>query len=216
MTTPKPKATVGVVMVSWLAASAAVLVGFVSGTAVCHMADPVPAERLPSWMWRFHLGLATASSIFFFAAFLSHGLTVRLLASWVLLVTLVGVAVLDVERLQVPNQIVVPGALLALLLAPGLTGSPWWTHLAMGVLGGAILLVLAVGPGNSVGRPEVKLGIFFGLVLGELIALTLALALVARLMVQLVLMTADRCELGWRVPLAPYLTGAAAIAVLVL
>ncbi len=207
---------VGVVMVSWIAASAAVLAGFVSGTAVCHMADPVPADRLPRWMWLFHLGLATASSVFFLAAFLSHGFTVRLLASWVLLVTLVGVAVLDVERLQVPNRIVVPGALLALLLAPSLTGSSWWMHPAMGLLGGGILLALSVGPGKSVGRPEVKLGIFFGLVLGELIALTLALALVARLLVQLVLMTADRCELGYRIPLAPYLAGGAAVALLAL
>gem|GEM_PF-5969476 len=49
-----------------------------------------------------------------------------------------------------------------------------------------------------------------------MIALTLALALVARLLVQLVLMTADRCELGYRIPLAPYLAGGAAVALLAL
>jgi leader peptidase (prepilin peptidase)/N-methyltransferase len=86
---------------------------------------------------------------------------------------LVAITVTDLEARWVPNRIVVPALVVALVVQTVRDPSLEWLLAALAV--GGLLFLLAIGP-VSVGMGSVKLGAFIGALLGwdALIALALA------------------------------------------
>lgn len=189
------------------------LLGFVGGSVACQAAHGSEA-RLSPWMRRFHLGLAVATGALFLIAFLTRGLTPQLLFIWGFVTLLVALSVLEVERYRLPERTLVAGAFLALLLGPGVTGFPWWAHLAGASAGGAILYLLSRAPGTGVQLPDVELGLFVGAVLGQLVIVALLVAPAARVFGLFLHRRLNGGKEPSCIPFAPYLAAGSALAVL--
>src|SRR5690348_15925016 len=73
---------------------------------------------------------------------------------------LVAVSIVDIEERRVPNRIVLPGLVAALVARTALDPSPRWIG-GMAVAGGALLVLALVYPAGM-GMGDVKLAAFLG------------------------------------------------------
>lgn len=119
-------------------------------------------------------------------------------------VVLVAVSMTDLERRIVPNRIVLPALLAALVVQTARQPSAEWLLAALGA-GGFLLAAALVHP-PGLGMGDVKLAAFLGAWLGRDVTVALAAALVLALVPSVVLLL--RSGLAARkaaIPLAPFL-----------
>ena len=124
---------------------------------------------------------------------------------------LVVLSVIDANERIVPNRIVVPAAVVALLAHTAIDPSLAWLAWALIAAGGLFLVVLAYPKGLGMG--DVKLALLLGAVLGSAVTVALMLGLFAALVPAAVLVSrhgASARKMG--VPLVPFLSFGAIVA----
>jgi leader peptidase (prepilin peptidase)/N-methyltransferase len=124
---------------------------------------------------------------------------------------LVVLSVIDANERIVPNRIVVPAAVVALVARTAIDPSVAWLAWALIAAGGLFLVVLAYPKGLGMG--DVKLALLLGAVLGSAVTVALMLGLFAALVPAAVLVSrhgASARKMG--VPLVPFLAFGAIMA----
>ena len=124
---------------------------------------------------------------------------------------LVVLSVIDVNERIVPNRIVVPAAVVALVAHTAIDPTLAWLAWALIAAGGLFLVVLAYPKGLGMG--DVKLALLLGAVLGSAVTVALMLGLFAALVPAAVLVSrhgASARKMG--VPLVPFLSFGAIVA----
>ena len=124
---------------------------------------------------------------------------------------LVVLSVIDANERIVPNRIVVPAAVVALVAHTAIDPSFAWLVWALIAAGGLFLVVLAYPKGLGMG--DVKLALLLGAVLGSAVTVALMLGLFAALVPAAVLVSrhgASARKMG--VPLVPFLSFGAIVA----
>jgi leader peptidase (prepilin peptidase) / N-methyltransferase len=124
---------------------------------------------------------------------------------------LVVLSVIDANERIVPNRIVVPAAVVALVAHTAIAPSLAWLAWALMAAGGLFLVVLAYPKGLGMG--DVKLALLLGAVLGSAVTVALMLGLFAALVPAAVLVSrhgASARKMG--VPLVPFLSFGAIVA----
>jgi leader peptidase (prepilin peptidase)/N-methyltransferase len=130
-----------------------------------------------------------------------------------LVLTLVPVALIDLDHHIIPNRILAPAALLALALGSVLDPSGEPERLVAGAAAGGLLLIAAVAYPQGMGMGDVKLAAVLGLILGREVAPAMFAALILAIVVGVVLLAraapAERRSTG--VPFGPFLAGGALV-----
>jgi prepilin signal peptidase PulO-like enzyme (type II secretory pathway) len=124
---------------------------------------------------------------------------------------LVVLSVIDANERIVPNRIVVPAAVVALVARTAIDPSVAWLAWALIAAGGLFLVVLAYPKGLGMG--DAKLALLLGAVLGSAVTVALMLGLFAALVPAAVLVSrhgASARKMG--VPLVPFLAFGAIVA----
>ena len=124
---------------------------------------------------------------------------------------LVALSAIDVQHRIVPNRIVVPSAVVALVAHTAIDPSPAWAMWALIAAGGLFLVVLAYPKGLGMG--DVKLALLLGAMLGASVTVALMIGLFAALIPSAVLVSrhgASARKMG--VPLVPFLSLGAVVA----
>jgi len=124
---------------------------------------------------------------------------------------LVVLSVIDANERIVPNRIVVPAAVVALVAHTAIDPSFAWLAWALMAAGGLFLVVLAYPKGLGMG--DVKLALLLGAVLGSAVTVAFMLGLFAALVPAAVLVSrhgASARKMG--VPLVPFLSFGAVVA----
>jgi leader peptidase (prepilin peptidase)/N-methyltransferase len=124
---------------------------------------------------------------------------------------LVALSAIDVQHRIVPNRIVVPSAVVALVAHTAIDPSPAWAVWALIAAGGLFLVVLAYP--NGLGMGDVKLALLLGAMLGASVTVALMIGLFAALIPSAVLVSrhgASARKMG--VPLVPFLSLGAVVA----
>jgi prepilin signal peptidase PulO-like enzyme (type II secretory pathway) len=105
--------------------------------------------------------------VFALVAFQRLGFTPRWVALLPLLILLAAIAVVDVTTKMIPDALTLPGIAYSLALAGLATGGPVLLEAAIGVLvGGGVLLLLAVVTRGGIGGGDIKLVAMLGGALG--------------------------------------------------
>jgi prepilin signal peptidase PulO-like enzyme (type II secretory pathway) len=95
------------------------------------------------------------------------GPTLRWWSLLPLFAILAAVVIVDLKTKRIPDVLVLPGILYALLLAAGIAGAPTLMHAILGLLvGGGTVLLLAVVSRGGVGGGDIKLLALLGAGLG--------------------------------------------------
>ena len=145
------------------------------------------------------------------ACFAVWGLTAEAALAAGFCAVLVVLSVIDANERIVPNRIVVPAAVVALLAHTAIDPSLAWLAWALIAAGGLFLVVLAYPKGLGMG--DVKLALLLGAVLGSAVTVALMLGLFAALVPAVVLVSrhgASARKMG--VPLVPFLSFGAIVA----
>ena len=124
---------------------------------------------------------------------------------------LVALSAIDVQHRIVPNRIVVPSALVALVAHTAIDPSLAWLVWSLIAAGGLFLVVLAYPRGLGMG--DVKLALLLGAMLGVSVTVALMIGLFAALIPSAVLVSrhgASARKMG--VPLVPFLSLGAVVA----
>jgi len=145
------------------------------------------------------------------ACFAVWGLTAEAALAAGFCAVLVVLSVIDANERIVPNRIVVPAAVVALVAHTAIDPSLAWLAWALIAAGGLFLVVLAYPKGLGMG--DVKLALLLGAVLGSAVTVALMLGLFAALVPAVVLVSrhgASARKMG--VPLVPFLSFGAIVA----
>ena len=124
---------------------------------------------------------------------------------------LVALSAIDVQHRIVPNRIVVPSAVVALVAHTAIDPSLAWLVWSLVAAGGLFLVVLAYPKGLGMG--DVKLALLLGAMLGAFVTVALMIGLFAALIPSAVLVSrhgASARKMG--VPLVPFLSVGAVVA----
>jgi leader peptidase (prepilin peptidase) / N-methyltransferase len=124
---------------------------------------------------------------------------------------LVVLSAIDAQHRIVPNRIVVPSAVVALIAHTVIDPSPAWLVWSLIAAGGLFLVVLAYPKGLGMG--DVKLALLLGAMLGASVTVALMIGLFAALIPSAVLVSrhgASARKMG--VPLVPFLSLGAVVA----
>jgi len=144
-----------------------------------------------------------------------YGPTLELVLAMVFTSFLIVISVVDLERQIVPNRIVYPAIVLALLATPLTPDHSVLGLLAGGGWGFAILLAIAIAWPGGMGMGDVKLAAFIGLAVGAptiFIGLFMSFLLGATVSVGL-LLTGIKGRKD-RIPFAPFLAAGGLVAML--
>jgi leader peptidase (prepilin peptidase)/N-methyltransferase len=125
---------------------------------------------------------------------------------------LVTLSAIDIQLRIVPNRIVVPAAVVALVLHTAIDPSPEWAVSALAASGFLFAVVLAYPKGLGMG--DVKLALLLGAVLGTSVSVALMLGLFAALVPAAILVGryGAREARKMAVPLVPFLSLGAVVA----
>jgi leader peptidase (prepilin peptidase) / N-methyltransferase len=142
--------------------------------------------------------LLVAASVFVF------GLTAHAAVAAFFCAVLVAISAVDLEHRIVPDRIVLPATVVALVAQTALEPSLEWTLAALGASLFLFLAVLAYPAGMGMG--DVKLALLMGAVLGKLVGVALMLGMLAALVPGLYLL-ARHGSAGRKmaIPFAPFL-----------
>jgi leader peptidase (prepilin peptidase)/N-methyltransferase len=141
------------------------------------------------------------------AVVLQHDSLAGALLGIALVLTLVPVALIDLDRHIIPNRITAPAAAAAIALGWAFDWSGEPERLIAGAAAGGFLLLAALCYPRGMGMGDVKLAAVIGLLLGRDVAAAMFIALIAGVIVGLVVIartpSADRRTVG--IPFGPFL-----------
>lgn len=200
------------------------------GSACPHCEHPVrPRDNIPLVSWLILRGkcrdcgakisgrypaIEALTGLLWAAAVLRFGLTAQAGVMIVLLSALVVLSAIDLEHRLLPNVIVLPMA-VAVFVAQLVISPERWLELALAALGAAGYLYLAalLKPGGM-GMGDVKFALLLGVGLGATVAVAMLIGIILAAGVGIAIIAA-RGAAGRkvRIPLAPYLSTGAVIAV---
>jgi leader peptidase (prepilin peptidase)/N-methyltransferase len=145
------------------------------------------------------------------ACFAVYGFTLEALVNALGCLVLVAVSVTDLERRIVPNRIIVPALVVALVVQTARDPSLEWIVAALAA-GGFYFVAALIYPAG-LGMGDVKLAAFLGAWLGAQVVVALFFGSILTLLPALVII-AMRGKAGRKVgiPFAPFLAGGAVIA----
>jgi prepilin signal peptidase PulO-like enzyme (type II secretory pathway) len=145
------------------------------------------------------------------ACFAVFGATVWAMLAAGFCAVLVALSAIDAQHRIVPNRLVVPSAVVALVAHTAIDPSPAWLVWSLIAAGGLLLVVLAYPKGLGMG--DVKLALLLGAMLGASVTVALMIGLFAALIPSAVLVSrhgASARKMG--VPLVPFLSLGAVVA----
>ncbi|MEA2190528.1 MAG: leader peptidase (prepilin peptidase) / N-methyltransferase [Solirubrobacteraceae bacterium] len=165
---------------------------------------------------RYPLVEATTGAIFVAVALARHDDGAQLLLGLVLVAVLVPLALIDLDTRLLPNRILLPAAVAAVVLGVLLDRSGEVERLLAGLLAGGFFLLTAIAYPRGMGLGDVKLAAVLGLFLGRDVAAALAFALVAGVLAGVVVMRRKGIAEGRKeaVPFGPFLALGAVFALL--
>jgi prepilin signal peptidase PulO-like enzyme (type II secretory pathway) len=151
------------------------------------------------------------SAMLIVACFAVYGPTAWAVLAAGFCAVLVALSAIDVQLRIVPNTIVLPCAVVALVVHTAIDPSPAWLAWALVAAAGLFLVVLAYPKGLGMG--DVKLALLLGAMLGASVTVALMIGLFAALVPSAVLVSrhgAAARKMG--VPLVPFLSLGAVVA----
>jgi prepilin signal peptidase PulO-like enzyme (type II secretory pathway) len=113
------------------------------------------------------VAVTTASATLFALSFADFGMSGRALVGAVLCPALLLLAAIDYRHHLLPNDIVLPGALLITLIVAAVDPAGFFEHLWAGLALGIFLFVFATISRTGLGMGDAKLGLLLGLALGS-------------------------------------------------
>jgi leader peptidase (prepilin peptidase) / N-methyltransferase len=135
-----------------------------------------------------------------------RGVDPRLLLELPFAAMLLAVAAIDLEHRIVPNRILAPAAVLAVVALILIAPDDLVEHLAAGGIAFAVLLLVALVHPGGIGMGDVKLAAVMGLYLGVAVAPALTLAFLAGSLVGVAMMVRHGASARKRaLPFAPFL-----------
>ncbi len=145
------------------------------------------------------------------ACIVTFGLTIEALVDSLACAVLVAVTVTDFERRIVPNRIIVPALVVALVVQTVRDPSVEWIVAALGA-GGFFFIAALIYPAG-LGMGDVKLAAFLGAWLGSLVVVALfAGSLLAMVPAVVILAMKGRSGRTVGIPFAPFLAGGGVVA----
>ena len=142
---------------------------------------------------------------------LRFGLTPYAVMAAVFCVVLVAISAIDFEHRIVPNRIVIPAAVAALVAQLARQPSIEWPLAALGA--SLFLFVAALAYPRGMGMGDVKLALLLGAFLGRNVAVGMMVGLLAALVPSLVLLaTRGSAARKMAIPFAPFLAFGAVVA----
>jgi len=158
---------------------------------------------------RIAAGFALAALVI--ACFAVFGLSAEAVVNALGCAVLVAVTVTDLERRIVPNRIIVPALVGALVVQTALDPSVEWLAASLGA--GAFYFIAALVYPAGLGMGDVKLAAFLGAWLGVPVIVALfAGSLLALIPAVVILATQGKAGRKVGIPFAPFLAGGAVIA----
>jgi leader peptidase (prepilin peptidase)/N-methyltransferase len=156
----------------------------------------------------------TLTGLLFVTALLRFGFSIETLAASVFLSILITVAVIDIHHRIIPNGIVLTGFVLGIPLVIYTPGS-LWNGILGALLGGGLLLLVAIASRGGMGGGDIKLAAMAGIYLGwQNVLLMLFLAFLTGSAVGVTIILRQRKSLKEAIPFGPFLALGAAIALL--
>jgi leader peptidase (prepilin peptidase)/N-methyltransferase len=174
-------------------------------------------ERRPdvSWLLRWHwVTIPALTALAFLLSALQFGLAWRLLAACVFVCVLVFVSFIDLERLIIPNVVVLPAAAVALAVSVALDPGRWWVYLVAAFASSAFLFVLSLIWPGGMGMGDVKLALLMGALLGAVVVVAFFIAFLVGAVVGLGLILAKRKTRKSAIPFGPFLALGTVVALL--
>jgi len=155
----------------------------------------------------------TLTGIAFVLAMWRFGPSWPLLVAWAFIAAMMVIAFIDYDHMIIPNQIVLPGAVLGLLASVALHPQRWWVYVA-GSLGAAtfMFLLAMLWPG-SMGPGDIKMALFMGAVLGAHVLVALFIAFLFGSIAGVYMMLVQGRSRKAKIPFGPYLAIGAVLAV---
>jgi leader peptidase (prepilin peptidase)/N-methyltransferase len=118
--------------------------------------------------------------------FLKFGLTAEAVLASFFCAVLVVLSVTDIERLVIPNRIVLPAAAVVLVGQTAIHPSPEW--LVAGLATSGLLFLLALAYPAGMGMGDVKLALLLGFGLGRTVPVAIMIGVIAALVPSIVLL----------------------------
>lgn len=203
-----------------LAVAALVVGGGAGGAlelAVKHFPASEEDERRPTpsllVRWR-RLAMPVLTGLAFLLAALRFGLSWQLPVACVFICVLVFVSFIDLERLIIPNVVVLPAAAVALALSVAAHPGRWWVYLVAALGSAAFLFLLGLLWPGGMGMGDVKLALLMGGLLGVLVVVAFFLAFLMGAVVGLSLILAKRKGRKSTLPFGPFLALGTVVALL--
>ena len=133
-----------------------------------------------------------------------------------LIFVLVPVALIDIEQRVIPNAILAPAALAALVIGAVTRPSGVPEQLIAGASAGAFLLLFALAYPRGMGMGDVKLAAVLGLFLGRSVAVALLVGVLTALIAGIVIIVRSNAGEGrkTKIPFGPFLAIGGVVAVL--
>ncbi len=145
-----------------------------------------------------------ATALLAAACFADFGLSLRALAAAIFCGALVAITATDIERMIVPNRIVLPATVVVLALQLAWKPSVEWPVAGLGA--SLFLLLAALAYPAGMGMGDVKLALLLGVADGRTVPLALALGTLSALVPSLVLFSRHgRAARKMAIPFAPFL-----------
>ena len=134
------------------------------------------------------------------AALWSFGSGAELLRALVLVAVLVPLAVTDLARGLLPNEITAPALVAGLALSALADPGGWWVYPAGALAAGGGLLAVAVAYPGGMGMGDVKMGAMLGAFLGPYAALAVFVGAFSGALVGILLIAIGALERGAGLP----------------
>lgn len=138
-----------------------------------------------------------------------------LLVAWAFIAAMIAIAFIDYDHMIIPNQIVLPGAVIGLAASVAIQPERWWVYLAASAGAAAFMFALVMLWPGGMGPGDVKMALFMGAVLGSKVIVALFAAFffgsVAGVFMMLVLKRSRKT----RIPFGPYLAIGSVLALFV-
>jgi len=143
----------------------------------------------------------------FAAVVIAHGASATIWLDLIFVAALVAITVIDLDHQIIPNRILAPLALAAVVLTAVFEPHRLPEHLIAGAAAGGFLLLAVLAYPSGMGMGDVKLAAVMGLVLGRAAAPAMFVALIAGTVAGAVVMARKGVSEGrkTRIPFGPFL-----------
>lgn len=147
-----------------------------------------------------------ATGILFALAALRFGVSLELTAALVLVITLVSLAMTDLEHRLLPNAIVAPAAVAGLVLSIAARPEWWWVYPVCALAAAGGLFAIAVFYPGGMGMGDVKMSGMLGCFLGPYAFLTIFIGALFGALVSGILMAMGRIGRRTHIPFGTFMS----------